>query len=84
MIVRYAPDHDPFNEWVYNEADIDAAQVVWARDMGPARNQELIHYFKDRQVFLLEADETPVRSLPYSVANLTSEAAGQTVSVSRK
>jgi hypothetical protein len=29
--------------------------------MGLARNQYLIRYFKDRQVFLLEADEKPPR-----------------------
>jgi hypothetical protein len=63
VIVHYTGDHDPFNEWVYNEADIDAAKVVWAHDMGPARNQELIRYFKDRQVFLLEADENPPRAV---------------------
>jgi len=61
VIVHYTRDHEPFYEWVYNAADIDAAKVVWARDMGLARNQYLIRYFKDRQVFLLEADEKPPR-----------------------
>ena len=45
--MRYAPGRNPFEEWVYNEADIDSAKVVWARDMSPAENDELIHYFKD-------------------------------------
>jgi hypothetical protein len=59
-IVRYGPHHDVlFHEWVYNEASIDRAKVVWARDMGPAKNQELIDYFHDRAVWLVEADETP-------------------------
>ncbi len=71
VIVRYAAHHDSFNEWVYNEADIDAAKVVWARDMGSSRNQELLDYFKDRQVFLLDADEHPAELLAYSVANST-------------
>jgi hypothetical protein len=65
-IVRYGPHHDVgFDEWVYNEADIDRAKVVWGRDMGPALNRELIKYFHDRQAWLVEADETPPRLSPY-------------------
>jgi len=68
-IVRYGPQHDAwYHEWVYNEADIDRAKVVWARDMGPARNKELVDYFPDRHVWLVEADETPPRVVPYSAS----------------
>jgi hypothetical protein len=56
VIVRYAPGHDPLDEWVFNHADIDASTIVWARDMGEARNCELVHYYKERRVWLLEAD----------------------------
>ena len=56
VLVRYRPEHEPFEEWVYNDADIDRAKIVWAHDMGAARNQELINYFKDRQVWLLQPD----------------------------
>jgi hypothetical protein len=68
-IVHYGPQHDVwYNEWVYNEADIDRAKVVWARDMGPAQNKELIDYFRDRQVWLVEADDTPPKVLPYEAS----------------
>ena len=65
-IVRYALTHNPHNEWVYNAADIDASRVVWARDMGAQDNAELIDYFKDRTVWIVEPDLTPPRFTRYS------------------
>jgi hypothetical protein len=64
-IVRYQPGHSTNDEWVYNEADIDHARVVWARDMGAAGNEDLIRHFKDRHVWLAEPDETPPKLSPY-------------------
>ena len=68
-IVRYGPQHDPMGlEWVYNAADIDSAKVVWARDMTPAMNRELMDYFKDRRIWFVEPDFDPpkISSLPSS------------------
>lgn len=59
IIVHYTPQHDIFDEWVYNAADIDQSKVVWARDMGPKENAKLMAYFKDRQVWTLRADDYP-------------------------
>ena len=59
VLVRYSVNHNPDNEWVYNAADIDHAKVVWARDMGERDNQELLNYYRDRDVWLLTADESP-------------------------
>ena len=66
-IVRYGPEHGPHNEWVYNGADIDAAKVVWARDMGASGNEELLQYFRDRKAWLIdvEADDVTPQLVPY-------------------
>jgi hypothetical protein len=63
IIVRYADDHPPFQEWIFNAADIDGASVVWAREM--ADNKPLLNYFKDRTVWLFEPDKTPLQLQPY-------------------
>jgi hypothetical protein len=58
VIVRY-PAKYPWTkgEWVYNEADIDRAKVVWAREMDADQNLRLLEYFNDRQVWLLEVGQ---------------------------
>jgi hypothetical protein len=59
VIVRYAANHNPFNEWVYNDPDIDDAKVVWAREMSPEQNERLIQYFAGRNIWLAEPDRNP-------------------------
>jgi hypothetical protein len=57
LFVRYKfQQHDVNREWVYNEPDIDGSKVVLAHDMGAVRNQQLLNYYPDRQVWLVEAD----------------------------
>jgi hypothetical protein len=68
ILVRYRADHDPQREWVYNPADIDEAKVVWARDMGPEQNAELLRYYPDRRAWLLEPDKTPLSLAPYRLS----------------
>ncbi len=65
-LVRYRPEHDFFEEWVYNRASIDAAPVVWAREMDDASNRELTRYFATRRVWLVDADATPPTVSPYA------------------
>ena len=55
----------PDEEWVYNEADIDQARVVWARDMDAVKNRELLQYFANRRVRLLEVDADGPSLVPY-------------------
>lgn len=65
VFVRYAPQHRFQQEWVYNEADIDAARIVWARDLGPSEDEQLIRYYPRRSAWLLEPDEDPPKLTPY-------------------
>jgi hypothetical protein len=65
VIVRYGTNHSYHAEWVYNDADIDGAKVVWAREMDAEHNRQLLEYFKDRQIWLVEADEIPPHLMPY-------------------
>jgi hypothetical protein len=72
VIVRYGPKFSKFSlskeeEWVYNEAEIDGAKVVWAREMDATQNRKLLEYFRDRQLWLLEVngDQSPLKLLPY-------------------
>jgi len=56
VIVHYGPKHNFSREWVYNRADIDAAKIVWARDMGTG-NEELKRYFSTRRVWNVQDDD---------------------------
>lgn len=65
VIVHYSRFHSPDQEWVYNNANIDASKVVWAREMDAKSDAQLVKYFKDRDVWLLDADVYPQRVVPY-------------------
>ena len=56
VLVRYTEDHNIHDDWVYNGANIDAAKVLWARELSPEQNSELFAYFKDRQIWLATPD----------------------------
>jgi hypothetical protein len=66
VIVKYTPDHDFIDDWVYNAPDLDKSKVVWARDMGAEKNGELLRYFHDRKAWLVEPDFNPPRISPYA------------------
>ena len=54
VIVHYGPNHDVHSQYVYNAADIDGSPIVWAHDMGAAKNAELLRYFGSRKVWWLD------------------------------
>ncbi len=66
VLVHYKPENkQPRPDWVYNAANIDAQKIVWARDRGAVENRKLLAYYHDRRVWMLYADESPVRIEPY-------------------
>jgi hypothetical protein len=64
VMVRYASNHPAEEEWVYNRADIDASQIVWAREMSPVEDAPFIAHFHGRRIWLLEPDATPWKLTP--------------------
>lgn len=56
VIVHYGPQHDFYEEWVENRADLQHARVVWAREGSPAEDCQLIASYGGRAVWLLNAD----------------------------
>jgi hypothetical protein len=67
IIVSYGRQHSFLEEWVYNEADIDGAKVVWARDMDIPENCNLLAYYGNRRIWSLEiGSDTSIPKLkPY-------------------
>jgi hypothetical protein len=68
LVTNVMETYDTF-EWVYNEPDPDASNIVFARDMGAARNEELLRYYRDRNVWrVLVKDHQATLSLVSSIA----------------
>jgi hypothetical protein len=56
VLVRYSKDHNSGEEYVYNDADIDHAKTVWAREIPGMDLGPLLSYFRNRDVWLYEPD----------------------------
>ena len=65
VIVRYGPQRNCLDQWVYNSADIDKSKVIWARQMDAANDLDLMHHYKDRKVWLVRMDTEPATVAPY-------------------
>lgn len=60
VLVRYPPGHSSHEEWVYNRADIDQSQIVWARDLDPESNRRLATHFSGRHFWELVLPEARI------------------------
>jgi hypothetical protein len=68
VLVRYSKDHNSGEEYVYNEADIDRAGTVWAREIPGRDLAPLLQYFRDRDVWIYEPDEDDSAARPYNTS----------------
>ena len=66
ILVRYSDDHNIHDEWVYNDAEIDGAKVLWARELDGEQNAKLFAYFKDRRIWLVTPDDDNTILIPYA------------------
>jgi hypothetical protein len=65
VFVRAKTDEYNLLQWIYNDADIDASRIVWARDLGPERDAELSAYFAGRQVWMVDPNVEPATCVRY-------------------
>lgn len=61
VFVRYDAARPLRASWIANEPDIDAAWLIWANDLGGARNAALVARYPDRQLWHIDLrdGETP-------------------------
>jgi hypothetical protein len=65
VLVRYSKDHNSGEEYVYNDADIDHAKTVWAREIPGMDLSPLLSYFRNRDVWVYEPDVDDESVSPY-------------------
>ena len=66
LLVRYSKNHNSGEEYVYNDADIDRAKTIWAREIPGRDLAPLLQYFRNRDVWIYEPDEDDSAARPYS------------------
>ncbi len=58
VFIHYDDEHPLNQDWVYNAADFDAARLIFANDLGDAKNRELIKRHPDRAPWFLTVSKT--------------------------
>jgi len=65
VFVQYDSDYTLHREWVYNAADMAAAPVIFAHDLGADRNPALVALYPNRSVWLLHVSLRKTQLEPY-------------------
>lgn len=64
LVLVRRPEGEPVTiDWVHNGADIDAAKVVWAWDIGGTPRLPLLQHFDNRRYWLLDLADEGTRPL---------------------
>jgi hypothetical protein len=58
IFVNYAGLPSPHEEWIYNRANIDAAPIIWALDLGQTENEKLRRYYVGRSFWRFKPAES--------------------------
>lgn len=58
ILVSHTATTDQDEGWVYNPADIDAAPVIWAQDLGDSENERIRRYYAGRSFWLFKPSES--------------------------
>jgi hypothetical protein len=79
ILVRYTnpkPRGFGHEDWVFNEADIDASRVVWAREINPKEDRRLLGYYPERRTWLLvvEVDRQTYTLRPHPLRDSAADA----------
>ena len=60
IFVTYLPGHyseaDINKDWVFNRANIDEAETIWALTLDPKKDNEVMDYYPDRQYWRMIVD----------------------------
>jgi len=54
ILVQYENGHNVNQEWVYNQADVPSAKIVWGRFASNDLNQKFVRSYPNRKVWLLK------------------------------
>lgn len=53
VLVSYGPQHEIYQELVYNQADIDHGRIIWARSLSAQSDQALVKHYGGRRAWRL-------------------------------
>lgn len=69
VLVHHGQQHDAWESWVNNSANIDDTKILWADDVGSRKNEDLIGNVPDRAVWRFGQGQNEDQFTRSSLAN---------------